>query len=57
MTMEPEDPMRELEPLHVIQERDIDLLLLEELHSSPDFVAWFGERVSTSAFCVQYFRN
>ncbi len=26
------------------QERDIDLMLLEELHCSPIFTSWIGER-------------
>ncbi len=40
-----DDPLAQLQPLYVVQERDIDLLLLEELHSSLGFVRWFGQRV------------
>jgi hypothetical protein len=40
-----DDPLGQLQPLYVVQERDIDFLLLEELHSSPGFVDWFGQRV------------
>ncbi len=39
------DSLGKIQPLYVVQERDIDLLLLEELNSSPDFVRWFGQRV------------
>jgi hypothetical protein len=28
-----------------VQERDIDLLILEELHATPAFAAWWGERI------------
>ncbi len=31
--------------LVTVQERDIDLLLMEEFHSSPDFVSWFSQQV------------
>src|ERR1700693_2158188 len=31
--------------LQRVDERDIDLLLMEEFHVSPDFVTWFCERV------------
>ena len=40
------DPLETLRPLYVVQERDIDLLLLEELHSNGSFVEWFGQRMS-----------
>jgi|HubBroStandDraft_1064217.scaffolds.fasta_scaffold09016_7 hypothetical protein len=40
-----EDTLGQLPAIYVVQERDIDLLLLEELHSSPHFVNWFGQRV------------
>ena len=40
-----EDPLGRLRELYVVQERDINLLLLEEMHSSPDFVHWFGQHV------------
>jgi len=33
--------MKDLIPIEAIQERDIDLLLLEELHSSKAFRSWF----------------
>ena len=32
----------------VLMERDIDLLLLEELHANPAFVAWFGAQCGVS---------
>jgi hypothetical protein len=31
--------------LATVHERDIDLLLMEEFHVSPDFIAWFATRV------------
>lgn len=37
--------MEGVRPIYVVQERDIDLLLLEELHVSPNFVTWFASRV------------
>lgn len=39
------DSLGKLQAVYVVQERDIDLLLLEELHSNPGFVTWFGQRV------------
>ncbi|AEM70807.1 hypothetical protein Murru_1767 [Allomuricauda ruestringensis DSM 13258] len=35
------DKLKEIIPVEGIQERDIDLLLLEELKSNPDFIKWF----------------
>lgn len=35
------DKLEEIIPVESIQERDIDLLLLEEFKSNPDFVKWF----------------
>jgi hypothetical protein len=40
-----EDTLGQMAAVYVVQERDIDLLLLEELHSSPHFVNWVGQRV------------
>lgn len=37
--------MGKLQSLYVVQERDIDLLLLEELQSNASFVEWFGRCV------------
>jgi hypothetical protein len=39
------DPLEKLQSIYVVQERDIDLLLLEELQSNAGFVDWFGQRV------------
>jgi hypothetical protein len=39
------DPLGELQSLYVVQERDIDLLLLEELQSNASFVEWFVQQV------------
>ena len=36
------DPMQDILSLYAVQERDIDLLLLEETHTSPEFVSWFA---------------
>lgn len=35
--------------LATVQERDIDILLLEEFHSSPKFVAWFSKLIGLQA--------
>ena len=34
--------------LATVKERDIDLLLMEEFHISPDFVIWFSQQVGVS---------
>jgi len=39
------DSLGQLQPLYVVYERDVDLLLLEELHCSASFVEWFGRQV------------
>ena len=36
----------DLEMVETVTERDIDLLVLEELHSSTEFLSWFAERCS-----------
>lgn len=36
--------LSDLNVLKAVAERDIDLLLLEELHASPQFRAWFGQK-------------
>lgn len=46
--MESHDPLAPQAAVPVLMERDVDLLLLEELHTNPAFVAWFGAQCGLS---------
>jgi len=46
--MKSHDPLAQQAAVPVLMERDVDLLLLEELHTNPAFVAWFGAQCGLS---------
>lgn len=47
--------MKDLLPIEAIQERDVDLLLLEELYSSKSFRSWFiANTIGNSRLCGKF---